>query len=458
MTIIAQYSRALAISAAMLAFATPQLRAADADEAGAGDVAVEQPRNPTGTDAIFKAWDDLPEEGRSLLKRNEEVKKIVELGPRVLPDLIKSAGEAGAEKAPPSGALAICALGSLLENDITAAKNPAVAALVPVATGRKNYEHRRLALNALDYIGDINVIPSLVPALDTSKEIEKTVEIREHQKTLNITAQTLASLTRKDGGADLLVQEFQKYVEKASDPFKVRMIQTLREVDSSQGESMLLYFITDRSDLVKYNAISALGFTKPRLAPGILMEVLRGNDMKLRKGAIVALGRFKWVPAIPDISKLLDSPESGVHTDAAASLRLITGINFTNRKDAMDWYAAETADSLKRFEGLAAKLKAASREELPVVIEQFHSIVLHRDKVVDLLLQYAGHEFFRARAAACTVLGRTGSMRALTTLVSRISDATPEVSYAAWRALKESTGRSFPRDTMAWTSWLSKRG
>jgi HEAT repeat protein len=414
--------------------------------------------------AILKQWSDTQEESRSPEQRLALAKKIADLGLRVAPELIDMAAQAGAEDAAPSHAVAVTALGLLLENDQTAAKKPAIAALLPVAAGRKNYENRWLALKALASIGDISVIPALVPTLDTSAEIAATKEILNHHKTLNVICDTLIALARISGGAELLIQEFDKHQERASDPLKVRMIQTLREVDSLQAESKLLYFLNDRSDLVKYNAVSALGFTKPRQAPGFLMELLRDKDLNFRKGAIVALGRYKWVPAIPQLCKFLDSSDSGVKPSATAALRQITGITFASAKDALAWHDAEKAGSLRRFDALAVqldKLKIGPPETqvlLPIVIEQFQGIILLRDKVVETLLPYLGHQSFRVRAATCTVLGRTGLLSALPALVGRLSDPSPEVSYAAWRALKESTGRAFPRDQNIWSNWLNKRG
>jgi hypothetical protein len=408
--------------------------------------------------AVFKEWEAIPDGTREESTRLKLATKVVQLGPKVIPELISIAAASGTEDAPIYSGIAILALGELLENDTSQTRKAALQALLPVASGRKNYENKRYALKALENIGDIEAIAPLVPTLDTSQEVAATIEIRDHQRTLNVTARTLAGLSQRPGGAEKLVEEFAKHQEKASDPFKVRMIQTLREVDSLQGESMLLFYLSDKSDLVRYNAISALGYTKPRQAPAALMEILRGRDTKLKKGAMVALGRYKWVPAIPELSKLLDSPESGVKPDAVAALRLITGLTFSERKQAVEWHKKEMEESQKRFDGLVAELKAADKDSLPIVIERFHGIVLQRDRLYDLLLPYASHENFRARAVTCTVLGRSGVMQAWRLLTAKINDSAPEVSYAAWRALKESTGRSFAKDATIWNTWLSKRG
>lgn len=331
----------------------------------------------------------------------------------------------------------------------------AIPVLTQVALGSTNYILRQKAYAAL-VIGDSSLIPILLPAIDTTDADRK--HLREHHQTLNVAVATITALAQSFDGHKILIDTLTEMLPKASDPFKVRAITVLRHVETRESEELMLGLLKDPAALVRYNAISSLGYSGQGRAPDALAEVLRTtDDVNLRKGVVVALGRYKHLGSLDVLLPLLDSTESGLKKDATYAVRNITGREFQTASEAKVWLKNARDSAQTEFDEMAAVAKSNAIEAAAVAIEKLSEQVLLRGKVVDLLIPLMNHGNHRIRGACCFTLGRTGELRTYGYLVERLRDPSPEVSYTAWRALKYTTGRDFPRDFGTWRAWLDKR-
>ena len=318
----------------------------------------------------------------------------------------------------------------------------------------QEFEEKVEFLGALERLRDPSSIALLLPHLDCGTD---GADILTRQKVADHVGKTLQALANQGNGADIVVKECTRMLDTASDVEKIRMSQVLHAAASRSAEDLLLTLLYEKSSIVRCAAMVALSQTRSQnKAPGTILNLLRKADNNERKEACLALGRLKYLPSIPTLIDLINDPDHGVASNALWAIQ-----NISNRKYGADvsvwkdWWDTERVESQKRLKILTEKMSVAAPEELPVLVEELGELPLMRREVVETVTPLLKHAEFTVRAAASNVLGRMVDPKSVPALIEQLQDTHPEVSYTAWRSLKDLTGKKYSVNYGEWVNWYS---
>ena len=393
--------------------------------------------------SLLKQYDALPEEERTPAKTDALATELIGQGAAIAPALTALLKDP-LQKPAPSRSIVIRALTELDAKD-------SVPPLLEIAKRSPDYPLRQAALAALGKLGEPELLPSLVPLLELPEDRD---HFEEQFKTTDAARAALVALARKNGGPSALQNHFSLVWPNAGESAKIRMIEVLRDVDSRETREMLsTCLITEMSSEVKKAVVCAFGYSNQPVVLNMLTGLLSSGEPGLKKEAIMALGRARYVPALPQLFGLIDCQEEGVRGNVLWALRNITGRPFESADQAKQWLDTQKQEEGKQFKTLTGKLTTVAPESLPLVVEQLGGLVLMRQEVEQAILPYVNSEDFRVRAAVCASLGGTGN---LAVLVAKLRDSSKVVSFTAWRALQDATGKQLPRDYAQWQDWLER--
>jgi HEAT repeat protein len=272
--------------------------------------------------------------------------------------------------------------------------------------------------------------------------------------------ETLQALSNDPATRSALADEFRKALRGDSDQLKLRIVDIIRGADARAFKEMLPPIVNGlESNDVKAATIRAMGESTPE--PHTQQEILRiagsAGSPEVIKEAAMALGRWRNVESIPLLIQMLSNENEGVKSHAFWALQNISGNRYT--MEPARWTA--WLDSVKQSEpakltALIAKLDYGPDATRPLAAEKMASIVLSRDKAVEALRRHLADPDFRTRAACINVMWQFGDAASCADLIPCLRDTQAEVSYTAWRALKDISGKNLPRDHAAWANWLSQ--
>jgi len=390
----------------------------------------------TAVGTILKEWQGAAE--HKAQEEDQLVARLVALRTEAVPALMKTL--ASADEGTPAVAL-IRALGQL--------KDPqAVPALADVAAKGRKTSERVAALSAIAAIGGGSAVPLLLPLLDdTGSEVMPAV------------LTTLAGLARDRGIEVSLSSALYAAVKGAPETRQCEVIELLSRMRKRTAEPLLLQFLTQGSWRVRCSAMRVIGnMGASRGLSAAVLNILRTSQEPLEvKEAALALGRVGNVEAAADLIRLLNSSNQALREHALCSLQQLSACSFSGDPAIWTtWLEQQKKHGPEGLKSLTAALAAGDAKLAPLIIEDMASFRLQKDKVVPILLPCLQNGEFRVRAAACNVLGQLGAAEALPPLVGCLLDSSPEVSFAAWRALRHATGKGLPRDYQVWRAWLEE--
>lgn len=182
---------------------------------------------------------------------------------------------------------------------------------------------------------------------------------------------------------------------------------------------------------------------------------LDDDDPRVRREACIALGRlgdFRAHAAL--VAKLEDADRP---TARAAQWALVALSGRSIESDAQDWTAyfdGEIEWYEREGAGIVAKLASEDASECLAAARGFveHPLFRH-DAAAEIgaLLDRADPVIV---AGACAALGALGSRVAIDPLLRALARPEPEVSTAAWHALRTLTGLTLPADHDEWRAVL----
>lgn len=265
----------------------------------------------------------------------------------------------------------------------------------------------------------------------------------------------------KEDGERRLLNDLQTKFSNASAPLKLRIVELLQLSDTAQAEALLVACLSENSPALRCAAMDALERRRAgRTAQAAMFGVLRNGVPDEKKQACITLGQLKYVPAIPELIKLLASTESGLSENALWALRNITGLSGgANPESWTSWLNNAQENNQRDLALLIGEVKSGPAKFRPLVVEEMAKFVLLQDKVIVAVLGFLNDPDFRVRAAACDVLSQTSpSSQTCARLIEKLRDSSDVVAASAWRALKQLTGQNLPNKYDEWSHWFRKHG
>ena len=330
----------------------------------------------------------------------------------------------------------------------------AVPALARLAQSTEDPAIAQESWKALGRLADPSSLPVMLFVLETPRD-----NSFRNLLTQVAAMNALAEIVKRDGGPERVIEQFEHLCTTSTPVGKQRMIEILQKLDTYPSRNMLYRMMGDGDPEVQRYAVSAISRADYPQIVDTLQRFLAGNDMALRKEAILALGRCKGLAATPALIEFLNSKEPAVKVNAKWALLNITGRSFESAANAKLWLEARRSDSEDRFKILLDLVKNGPESLTPLAIEEMGNLVLTREKVEVALRPYLNHRDYRVRAAVCHALGQgVPSTRVFGALISKLVDSSEIVRATAWRSLQAMTGQRLPKDYEAWSQWLRKRG
>ncbi len=389
-------------------------------------------------------WQTLPFEKQTDDGRKQLLRKISEGGRGVAPYLLKQLDRfstlSNSQKSFTLDALAAT-------HDANA-----VTPLVKVFVASKDFDEQVAVLSSIQSLGKAAAIPLLVSHLECNPEGP---DLLQRQKIADAVGATLRSLADKEDGSLQLVAEFNRMLPQATDVQKIRMAQVLQAAASRPAEDFLITLLDEKNYVVRSAAMVALSKTNSQMrAPNAILNLMHDADNNERKEACLALGRLKYLPAVPRLIELLNDRDFGVRSNAYWSLQNISGKSLPADPSMWtDWWANERAGSAIRFAALTDQIKSADENMIAPAVEELGELFLMRKEVIDTVTPLLKSKDFCVRAAACHVLGRMVDPKSIPALIEMLQDSKREVAFTAWRSLKELTGKDFPPSVADWHEW-----
>jgi HEAT repeat protein len=386
--------------------------------------------------AICTDWDGLPTTKKSEASRSEYAGKILSLGADAEPWLIKRLEMPTASA--PGGDIVIFAFARMKAK-----------AGIPVLTDlvlKGDWTKANAAADALGELGQPDSVALLMPGLSSSNPAAVLATIK-----------ALQNLGHNRECADVLGTVCIDAFQAASVDLKINIIKATAYLETPAGDLILNNALYDEHAPVKAAAVGRFTVTYVSQHKKMLIDLLaRSPDPILSRRVAEALGRAKVVESVPQLISFLEGNADTAKETVHWALKNITGQDFgMNAARWKEWYESQKGVASQIQDTVLSQLVKGSSESKAVIIEEAIGIIDLREKLVPILLQCRRDPDFCVRAAAYNALGQAGGLVQPMALVDGLSDKSPEVSYTAWRALRQLTGQQLPRDGSAWLRWCS---
>jgi hypothetical protein len=248
----------------------------------------------------------------------------------------------------------------------------------------------------------------------------------------------LSNMLRRDTlGFGYLREE----LSRTDGPLLACVVHALGTLPSDEGATMLIGLLGREHDL-DGGIIESLGLQGPlieRCCEGACAESVRRylNDVdpKLRKHAVIALGRLGDTTSLQSLVEGLDDHDRRVRGASLWSLRRITGLGWS--ADMSRWQQHLEAEEVWLGTTFADLRDDALGEDVGRARKALHTIAAHkmvRHETASRLAIVFEHEPEIA-SAACEALARLGGPEAVLVLRAAAQDPRDEVAEAAERAL-----------------------
>ena len=383
--------------------------------------------------AICSEWDALPTSSRGD-KRDEFLKKIEALGSPAAVALIERIESATAKE--PAGELSFIALARLKPKE-------AVTVLINTVLAGNNADSG-YAADALGVIGDAGAIPLLMPGLNSGNE-----------QAAAAAGYALLVLSRNSAAAAAIGHACSTAFGAASQQAKFQILKVTAALDTPDADNVVNMAMTGNSEELAAAVIGSLSGKRLRnLLPKLRQILAESHGPMLLTKAAFTLGRAKDFMSVIGLIKLLNDNNKEVRETAQWALQFISGEQSSDPAFWAKWCELQNSVPPQQLDELLRQIKENPAESKTQAIDQAVQYLILREKLVPVLFNCIRDPDFRVRAAAYNTLGQTGALTPASNLVEGLSDPRLEVSYAAWRALKQLTGQKFPRDYSVWRDWL----
>lgn len=269
---------------------------------------------------------------------------------------------------------------------------------------------------------------------------ELAVGERSHPSIAREIEDALAGLLRRDAMAfGYLRQELQR----ADNSLVECMVGALGKVPSSDS-GWLLERLLGRNAKLDASVLEAYGMQGPfveRCLDGTCSAAVRrytsDSDAKLRRHAVVALGRLGDTSVAPDLVRGLDDPDRRVRGASLWSLRLMTGLGWSADVERWEQHMQREEDWYKStFPGLADDFLDADAARARSALHKTAEHVWMRHETVPRMERALDHEAPAVPIAMCEALTRLGGPEAMGVLRKASDHSRREVREAAQRAIE----------------------
>ena len=368
---------------------------------------------------------------------------------------------------------------------------------------------RRAVVVALQQVGDPRSIPGFVTmSADAERDIRgKAIEgmtnaYLPQESGLGVTINKVATFFNpwSDEWAHVVIEPdltpspavLSALEARLSDTEPSLRAKAARSLGILRGRSAMPLLVTavaeERSNDVRFEAARALGkIGDPSVGPDLL-KLVTYTDAKVRNEVVYTLGRLRYAPAVPDLTRLYirESAVAPKRMDRAFRERLLGALAFIADPASLDLLRRETRANdaalvLHAYEGLAriadpatlgeisearikekepkiltaqawALYRLGRKEFLTGVVDALatraansearqYLLELSKDQVPDLF-SYARHSDTNVREALAEILGLVGDQRAVPTLRELSRDQKGQVAALAAQALHRVDARS----------------
>jgi len=187
---------------------------------------------------------------------------------------------------------------------------------------------------------------------------------------------------------------------------------------------------------------------------GVLQQVrncLADDEPQIAAAAANALGALEDQASVDALVELLGNDMPCVSGNAHRALKRICGVDFPAERTRWEpWLAEERAWFAQRAPAAIAGLAAHNRLTLVASLSEIGMQRLHRKELAEEVLAVLERNDPEERTLACQTLSQLGSRGSLPHLVLALEDHSPEVSAAAWAAIKTIAGDDLPPEARAW--------
>ena len=398
-------------------------------------VLADESSGPDELQSVCAKWDSLPI-GRRVSEKEIFLKDIESLGSWVPKELLRRAESSTSES--PAGELTYISIANLKpEGCLTVLVQSVLAGIDPDST---------YAGDALGVIGDSNCISALMTGLNSEA----------NQRRVRAAEYALISISRNPKCVEPLLQACTEAFRGAMPNVKLSILRIVAVSDSSLADNVVQLALRDDSTAVVAADIGTL----TRLRLKAMLPQLRGllantKDPLILNELANALGRVKDFESIPGLLLLLNHTDSGVRNSAIWAFSFMSGEQSSDPKVWITWCEMQTTVSKEYLDELFREIENNHGLNKAIAIEHAVPYLALREKLVPVLLNCLRDPDFCVRAEACNALGQTGALTSASQLLDSLSDTRPEVSFAAWRAMKQLTGQRLPRTYAAWREYFN---
>lgn len=269
----------------------------------------------------------------------------------------------------------------------------------------------------------------------------------------------LGAILRRDPAALALLSTRVKQAEARILPAIVRSVSESR---NARGVPVLLALLGRDSalDRVVLSETARLAEETIGTLPEDQLNWMRpfavDDDWLVRREALAALGRLGDFRSWPTIVEALGDGQRLVSQTAAWSLRRMSGKDFGADAAAWtEWFESE----LSWFEDDGARwTRVLEDTEAARVLEAVGHLAEHplfRHEIGSSLAPLLRRDDRQLVLALVAVLGNLGTRTVAGPLVGLLARDDEELRLAAWAALQKLTGEKLPRDSAAWSAYVS---
>jgi HEAT repeat protein len=208
-------------------------------------------------------------------------------------------------------------------------------------------------------------------------------------------------------------------------------------------------------DLVALQELAKIGARyDPTFDPETTKRVrllLDSPDGDVERAAMSVLARIGDTESFAAIVAKLSSLDPLTVGTARWSLETLSGTKLGNNAEA--WTAWNTDQQNWLYEALpklSEELLDPDPTRIKPAIEELLQHKFHRHEVAFALHTLLSVEDPATQRLACEVLAHAASPRAIPWLLEKLDSPHPEVSHAAWTALRALTTTDLPLDALAW--------
>ena len=250
-------------------------------------------------------------------------------------------------------------------------------------------------------------------------------------------------LDRLDGP---LVPPVVQAVGSASDPDAIPLL-----------EAMLARFPLQRLEILR-----VLGGLDPRgialageQAAQLVRPYLYVPELKLRRQAVVSLGRLGDTESFAEIVSCLEDEDRLLRVSALGALHRLSGQPWS--ADAgrwMRWHDGQVTWAQRALPGLSEQIANPDAALALSAIRELAQNNLQRREVIETLAQGLRHSETSVALAAAQALGRIGDPAAIPYLIAALSDSPLRLRIAIGNELRRLAAFNAGREEADWLAWL----